>query len=80
MTKPSFQNIPKNDKPTNDINNIINNVHNNISLNHHDDNKLETLSISDEEITSIIEDVADIKVLKQHKGRKPNGSGRTLNI
>jgi hypothetical protein len=45
----------KNFRSENDINNIINNVHNNISLNHNDDDgKIETLSISYEEITSII--------------------------
>jgi hypothetical protein len=62
-----------------DINNIINNVHNKISLNHsEDDTKIETLSISDEEITSIIEDATDIKILKSStKGKKNN---RTLNI
>lgn len=62
-----------------DINNIINNVHNKISLNQPDDEaKIETLSISDEEITSIIEDATDIKILKSStRGKKNN---RTLNI
>ena len=71
----------RNLKSENDINNIINNVHNNISLNHNDeDAKIETLSISDEEITSIIEDAADIKILKSStRGKKTNNS-RTLNI
>jgi hypothetical protein len=66
----------------NDINNIINNVHNNISLNHNDDdgNKIETLSISDEEITSIIEDAADIKILKSSTRGKKSNNSRTLNI
>ena len=71
----------RNLKSENDINNIINNVHNNISLNHNDeDGRIETLSISDEEITSIIEDAADIKILKSStRGKKTNNS-RTLNI
>ena len=43
-----------NNRPENDINKIINNVHNKISLHPDDDSKIETLSISDEEITSII--------------------------
>ena len=71
----------KNFRSENDINNIINNVHNNISLNHNDDDgKIETLSISDEEITSIIEDAADIKILKSSTRGKKNNNSRTLNI
>ena len=70
-----------NTKPENDINKIINNVHNNISLHQDDDSKIETLSISDEEITSIIEDATDVKILKSStRGRKSNNSNRTLNI
>jgi hypothetical protein len=64
-------------KPTNDIENIINNVHNNISIDNYDNN-IETLSVSDEEITSIIEDAADIKILRG-VGR-PRKNTRTLNI
>jgi hypothetical protein len=60
----------------NDIDNIINNVHSNISLNKYSDN-IETLSVSDEEITSIIEDTADIKILRN---QKKNKNSRTLNI
>ena len=74
-------NYQKQIKPENDINNIINNVHNKISLNHHDDDsKIETLSISDEEITSIIEDATDIKILKSSTRGRKNNSNRTLNI
>lgn len=68
---------PKNDKPMNDINNIINSVHNKISPNIDIDNRIETLSISDEEITSIIEDATDVNLLKKSVGRK---NKRTLNI
>jgi len=80
MPKP--QEIHKNNvKPENDINNIINNVHNKISLQHPDDDaKIETLSISDEEITSIIEDATDIKILKSSTRGRKNNTNRTLNI
>jgi len=64
-------------KPSADIENIINNVHNNISIDN-TDNNIETLSVSDEEITSIIEDTADIKILRG-VGR-PRKNTRTLNI
>jgi hypothetical protein len=76
-----FQEMPtmKPSKPENDINNIINNVHNKISIHQDDDNRIETLSISDEEITSIIEDATDVKILKSStRGKKANN--RTLNI
>ena len=67
----------RNHKPSADIENIINNVHNNISMDN-TDNNIETLSVSDEEITSIIEDTADIKILRG-VGR-PRKNTRTLNI
>ena len=70
-------NITERHKPVADIENIINNVHNNISMDHNDNN-IETLSVSDEEITSIIEDTADIKILRG-VGR-PRKNTRTLNI
>jgi len=81
---PAFNNSPKmpmmpqsRDKSANDINHIINNVHNKITPNLDDDNRIETLSISDEEITSIIEDATDLKLLnKSMKGKNK----RTLNI
>jgi len=66
-----------NDKSVNDINSIINNVHNKISPHIDDDNKIETLSISDEEITSIIEDATDVNILKKAVRGK---NKRTLNI
>ena len=79
-------NMNNNSRPENDINKIINNVHNKISIHPDDDSKIETLSISDEEITSIIEDATDVKILKSStRGRKSNSnnmnnSSRTLNI
>jgi hypothetical protein len=60
-----------------DIDNIIKNVHSKISIDD-SDNNIETLSVSDEEITSIIEDTADIQILKG-RGRPKKGT-RTLNI
>lgn len=59
-----------------DIDNIIHNVHSKISF-EPEQNNIETLSVSDEEITSIIEDTADIKILTGKKNRK---NTRTLNL
>jgi len=67
-----------NNRPVDDVDSIINNVHNNISVEDDIDNNIETLSVSDEEITSIIEDTADIQILKKSGKRKDNT--RTLNI
>ena len=64
-------------KQYDDIDNIIKNVHSKISIDD-TDNNIETLSVSDEEITSIIEDTADIQILKG-RGRPKKGT-RTLNI
>ena len=69
-----------NAKPENDINKIINNVHNKISIHPEEDSRIETLSISDEEITSIIEDATDVKILKSSTRGRKNNSNRTLNI
>jgi hypothetical protein len=61
-----------------DIDSIIKNVHNKISLDQEQNmNNIETLSVSDEEITSIIEDTADIKILRNAKNNK---NIRTLNL
>ena len=82
QSQPRYNNNINNkpDKSFNDINNIINNVHSKISPHLDEDNKIETLSISDEEITSIIEDATDVRILKASvRGRKPN-KDRTLNI
>jgi len=80
-TNNNYRNSPNitelRNKPSVDIENIINNVHNNISM-ENNDNNIETLSVSDEEITSIIEDTADIKILRG-VGR-PRKNTRTLNI
>ena len=68
---------PNDKKQYEDIDNIIKNVHSKISIDD-SDNNIETLSVSDEEITSIIEDTADIQILKG-RGRPKKGT-RTLNI
>ena len=62
-------------QPQRDIDSIIDNVHSKISF-EPEHNNIETLSISDEEITSIIEDTADIKILRNNK----NKNTRTLNL
>jgi len=62
--------------PDNDINNIINNVHSKITTHIDEDNRIETLSISDEEITSIIEDATDVNLLKT----SVKGKRKTLNL
>lgn len=73
-----FQEAPQYNKSADDVDNIIRNVHSNISVEDDIDNHIETLSVSDEEITSIIEDTADIQILK--KSGKNKGETRTLNI
>jgi hypothetical protein len=75
---PSYQQSNFSNKSANDVDNIINDVHNNISVEDDLDNRIETLSVSDEEITSIIEDTADIQILK--KSGKKGANTRTLNI
>jgi len=77
MSTPKQQNIKNYDRSSSDINNIINTVHSKISTHIDDDNKIETLSISDEEITSIIEDATDVNLLKKSVRNK---NKRTLNI
>jgi hypothetical protein len=74
---PQYNEQHNSKNPTEDIDNIIRNVHNKISIDD-SDNNIETLSVSDEEITSIIEDTADIQILKA-RGRPKKGA-RTLNI
>jgi hypothetical protein len=74
---PQMQQSQNSRKPAEDIDNIIRNVHSKISIDD-SDNNIETLSVSDEEITSIIEDTADVQILKG-KGRPKKGV-RTLNI
>lgn len=65
--------------PTADVDNIINNVHSQINIKPGmDDNMMETLTVTDEEITSLIEDTADIKLLDGNK-KKSRKSTNTTN-
>jgi len=63
-----------------EIDSIIDTVHKNINVSKKRENNIETLSISDEEITSIIEDTADINILKSNKKKLNNKNIRSLNI
>jgi hypothetical protein len=63
-----------------EIDSIIDSVHKNINVSNKRENNIETLSISDEEITSIIEDTADINILKSNKKKSNNKNIRSLNI
>lgn len=72
-----------------EIENIIEDIHAEISSNPSNLNRVETMSVSDEEITSIIEDTADLNGIlmntgdrkRRGGGRKPASSGaRTLNL
>jgi len=74
-----MQNTNVNNKSDEDIDNIIRNMHSKISVEDNDDN-IETLSVSDEEITSILEDTADIKILRQSSRGRPRKNTRTLEI
>ena len=56
--------------PTNDVDDIINNVHSKININPSDDNMMETLTVTEDEITSLIEDTADIKLINGSGGKK----------
>tara|TARA_B110000858_G_scaffold197147_1_gene257858 strand:- start:8535 stop:9800 length:1266 start_codon:yes stop_codon:yes gene_type:complete len=58
-----------------EIDSIIDNVHKNITINKNNNN-IETLSVSDEELTSIIEDEADLQIIR---GKKKNNQ-RSLHI
>ena len=67
------------------IDEVIDNISNDIQMKPQmASNRMETLSISDEEITSIIEDAADLGGVsrKPSRGRKPGSvNGRkTLNL
>jgi hypothetical protein len=75
MTQNSMPDLRQ--RPIEDVDNIINNVHSKISIDHDNDNNIETLSVSDEEITSIIEDTADIKILR---GKSRGKNKRTLDL
>ena len=70
-------------EPMNEVDNIINSVHNNISVMPNNENDMvETMTVSDAEITSIIEDTADLNILlgNKKKPRKKKATGRTLDL
>ena len=70
--------IDDDDDSISEIDSIIDNVHKDITYDSKPNtNNIETLSVSDEEITSIIEDTADINILKSNNKGK---NKRSLNI
>lgn len=75
--KPNYKSRDSDSDSISEIDSIIDNVHKNITVNRNNNN-IETLSISDEEITSIMEDEADLRITKTRK--KKGGNDRTLNI
>lgn len=66
--------------PTNDVDDIINNVHSKINLNPTDDNMMETLTVTEDEITSLIEDTADIKLINGSNGKKPKKNKKDTRV
>jgi hypothetical protein len=68
--------------PTTDVDDIINNVHSKINLVPMDDNMMETLTVTEDEIASMLEDTADIRMInssgKKSKTRKKDT--RILNL
>jgi hypothetical protein len=68
--------------PTADIDDIINNVHSKINLVPTEDNMMETLTVTEDEITSLIEDTADIKLINSvgKKSKKSKKDTRVLNL
>lgn len=66
--------------PTNDVDDIINNVHSKINLNPTDDNMMETLTVTEDEITSLIEDTADIKLINGSGSKKPKKNKKDTRV
>jgi hypothetical protein len=73
--------------PPTDIDDIIDDIHAEITSKPPSNvNRIETMSVSDEEITSIIEDTADLNGIlmnsgkKRGGGRKPQAGRRTLQL
>lgn len=68
-----------------DVDGIIDGIHAEISMEHPHTSRMETMSISDEEITSIIEDTADMNGLisgvpKRRGGGRKTSTARTLDL
>ena len=68
--------------PTTDVDDIINNVHSKINLVPMDDNMMETLTVTEDEIASLIEDTADIRMINNSgkKSKKTKKDTRILNL
>jgi hypothetical protein len=68
--------------PTTDVDDIINNVHSKINLVPMDDNMMETLTVTEDEIASLIEDTADIKMINSigKKSKKSKKDTRILTL
>jgi hypothetical protein len=75
-TPPASQSRPQQKMSGPSIDSIIENVHNEIHTNIPSSSRVETLSISDEEITSIIEDTADMNGILAGSRSKGGGRGR----
>jgi hypothetical protein len=82
MPTPPPQSRPQQKMSGPSIDSIIENVHNEIHTNIPSSSRVETLSISDEEITSIIEDTADMNgILAGSRSKGGRGRGRkTLDL
>ena len=66
--------------PTTDVDDIINNVHSKINLVPTEDNMMETLTVTEDEITSLIEDTADIKMINSSVGKKSKKSKKDTRV
>ena len=66
--------------PTTDVDYIINNVHSKINLVPTEDNMMETLTMTEDEITSLIEDTADIKMINSSVGKKSKKSKKDTRV
>ena len=73
-------NLFNNNTPTTDVDDIINNVHSKININPPDDNMMETLTVTEDEITSLIEDTADIKLINGSSSKKPKKNKKDTRV
>ena len=71
---------PTTNNPTTDVDDIINNVHSKINLVPTEDNMMETLTMTEDEITSLIEDTADIKMINSSVGKKSKKSKKDTRV
>jgi len=66
----SLFNNNNNNNMNNDIDNIINNVHSKINIDPQMDDMMETLTVTEDELTSLLEDTADIKIINNVTKKK----------